>query len=346
MDLLALVKDSATRQELAQKVFDFLTAQDHRLVALVEHRDHPEPFVFLQALNPFSREDWREEMAALNPDHVKPELPLGFGDRYVNYFGRSDGWDAQQPFYVFVFSDTPERSSVDLLQNWRLLDQGYLQAERFQRENLNVEWANLISQLLHDINSLVELTPKENINEELKIRLEYQKKVQEKLLLYIRPLELMTGRLPVKQLLDHSLQIMGLRLDDFVLTISNDLSDIEVDAELFSRAFNELVANAMLATGKNQRKIAIRATIAAGGSPFIPHQWLKLEVEDQGNGINADFLEFVTEPFFTTRKAAGYTGLGLALAKKIIESHGGVLELYSESGRGTTAVVYLPMREK
>jgi signal transduction histidine kinase len=65
-----------------------------------------------------------------------------------------------------------------------------------------------------------------------------------------------------------------------------------------------------------------------------------VEFEDQGAGIAPEILPRVGEPFFTTKQ--GGTGLGVAMAQRIVERHGGTLVLESTPGRGTVARVSLP----
>lgn len=68
---------------------------------------------------------------------------------------------------------------------------------------------------------------------------------------------------------------------------------------------------------------------------------LRLCISDNGSGIEADTLARLGEPFFTTR-ATG-TGLGLAVAKAVAKAHQGELQLHSRAGRGTCAVLTLPL---
>jgi signal transduction histidine kinase len=68
-------------------------------------------------------------------------------------------------------------------------------------------------------------------------------------------------------------------------------------------------------------------------------------VADQGRGIPADILPRVTEPFFTTKRDRGGTGLGLALCKRIVESHKGSLRIDSQPGVGSTVTVLFPRAE-
>ncbi len=67
-----------------------------------------------------------------------------------------------------------------------------------------------------------------------------------------------------------------------------------------------------------------------------------IEVADRGVGIAPADLARITEPFFTTRRDRGGTGLGLVVAQRIVAEHGGRLLFRSEPGRGTVATVALP----
>ncbi|MFQ5413415.1 MAG: ATP-binding protein [Phycisphaerae bacterium] len=69
--------------------------------------------------------------------------------------------------------------------------------------------------------------------------------------------------------------------------------------------------------------------------------FVHVAVEDQGQGMSADVRARAFEPFFTT-KAKG-TGLGLCICRRIAEAHGGRITLESRTGRGTRAVVVLPL---
>jgi signal transduction histidine kinase len=69
-----------------------------------------------------------------------------------------------------------------------------------------------------------------------------------------------------------------------------------------------------------------------------------VEVADTGSGIPAELLPRVAEPFFTTKPEGKGTGLGLAICKRIVQQHQGTLAVESESGKGTTVRVTLPVR--
>ncbi len=71
-----------------------------------------------------------------------------------------------------------------------------------------------------------------------------------------------------------------------------------------------------------------------------------LEILDQGDGIPENELEYIFEPFYTTKPAGEGTGLGLAMAYKIILDHEGSIDVDSEPGIGTRVIIDLPMRKK
>jgi signal transduction histidine kinase len=104
-----------------------------------------------------------------------------------------------------------------------------------------------------------------------------------------------------------------------------------VDGLRLQRAMTNLVANAVEASRPGQEvQLALQANL----------QQAVITVKDQGIGMDAETLEHVFIPFYT-RKSQG-TGLGMAIAKKVIEAHGGKIRIHSRPGRGTEVRIELP----
>ena len=72
---------------------------------------------------------------------------------------------------------------------------------------------------------------------------------------------------------------------------------------------------------------------------------ITIEIQDNGPGIPKELIDKVTQPFFTTKKGTDGTGLGLSITHDIIKAHGGLLEIKTKSGKGSTFRVSLSNAE-
>jgi two-component system, NtrC family, sensor kinase len=96
------------------------------------------------------------------------------------------------------------------------------------------------------------------------------------------------------------------------------------------------VVNAVDAIGEHSGTITVDVHPSADGKRVV------CEVRDTGCGISPDNLTRIFQPFFTTKSEDKGTGLGLPVARGIVESYGGTLSASSEVGVGTTFTFDLP----
>lgn len=118
--------------------------------------------------------------------------------------------------------------------------------------------------------------------------------------------------------------------------IVNDIPDalmVNADAELLERVFQNLLSNAIDSTPGGT--VSVGAARGDGGT-------VQCWVADNGKGISEEMREKVFDKFVTASTQRSGIGLGLPIAKRIIEAHDGTITLESEPGRGTTVRFSLP----
>jgi signal transduction histidine kinase len=129
-----------------------------------------------------------------------------------------------------------------------------------------------------------------------------------------------------------------------VLNLNRDIPKIYADAGSLRQLLMNLLLNAIYFTPEGG-SISIRTyeegTARAGGRVVCPSRIL-LSVSDTGAGISPDLLGKIFDPFYTTKPVGEGTGLGLTICHKIVEEHGGVIDVDSEPGKGTTFIITLP----
>jgi polar amino acid transport system substrate-binding protein len=122
----------------------------------------------------------------------------------------------------------------------------------------------------------------------------------------------------------------------FSVTVEENLPAVRGNAQRLEQVIVNLLLNACQAVTDRRRAIAVMGRLADGRAGVM------VEVRDEGVGIPPDDLCRLAEPFFTTRRDAGGTGLGLYISRKIVEEHGGTLRIESTAGSGTRAILTLP----
>lgn len=132
--------------------------------------------------------------------------------------------------------------------------------------------------------------------------------------------------------------------------IEADLPRVFGNPTLLHQVLVNLVTNAVQAMANRVGVVSMSlrqaaGTIAEGGQAALHNdvETLVLEVSDNGPGVPDDLKERIFNPFFTTKGAAGGSGLGLAMTHQIIEEHMGSIRLTDTPGGGATFRILLPV---
>lgn len=111
-----------------------------------------------------------------------------------------------------------------------------------------------------------------------------------------------------------------------------DIPPFPLDAELMERVFYNLILNACQASPPDSA-VTVKTRLLDGTA--------EIAIIDRGSGIEPKNLESIFNPFFTTKSEG--VGLGLAIVAKIVDEHGGTINVESEPGRGSIFRVHLPL---
>jgi signal transduction histidine kinase len=115
---------------------------------------------------------------------------------------------------------------------------------------------------------------------------------------------------------------------------ATDLPTVHLDVSRIKQVFLNIINNAVYAM-TDGGSLTIRTSLA--------DQVVRVAFEDTGPGIPPDILSRIFDPFFTTKPEVSGTGLGLSVSLGIVQSHGGVIDVKSEVGKGSTFTVSLPL---
>lgn len=240
--------------------------------------------------------------------------------------------------------EAERRSRLDRLESLGLLARGFAH-----------DFNNLLTVLLGNI-SLAEMRLRNAIvlpelHTAKQATLQAQNLVQQ-LLTFARggaPIKRLTN---ISELIDtfFSHHTRAARIDYRIETQPN-LPQVPVDPAQIRRLISNLIRNAEQAQPEGGQ-ITIRA-FAPDHEAMFPGEMvddqgfqpsgIAIEVQDMGEGIGAEQLPHIFEPYFSTRKSENATGLGLTVCESIAKAHGGTITVSSEPGKGTTVRFYLPL---
>ncbi|QIZ71270.1 ATP-binding protein [Oxynema aestuarii] len=145
--------------------------------------------------------------------------------------------------------------------------------------------------------------------------------------------------------LESTLVMVHSKLDDRIEVVKDygDLPEVECYPAQLNQVFLNVIQNAIDAVldrddlPENKRQICIITR-------QLDRDRVQVRIEDNGAGIPVEIQNKIFDPFFTTKPVGRGTGLGLAVSYRIIEQHGGTVQISSQVGRGTQVTIALSVK--
>ncbi len=135
------------------------------------------------------------------------------------------------------------------------------------------------------------------------------------------------------KLVAHKLELGNVQVQ---LELASDLPSVQCDPAQIEQVLLALIMNAHDAMPRGGNLWLLTRSLPQS-------QQIEIQVRDDGVGIPPEVLPKLFEPFFTTKESSKGVGLGLAIARTIVERHRGQIEVESELGKGTTFYIFLPV---
>jgi two-component system sensor histidine kinase HydH len=158
------------------------------------------------------------------------------------------------------------------------------------------------------------------------------------LLEFARPLAVKKKPTSLETMIHHSLKMIERDAQAKHIRVETDLSldvsDVQIDPDRMNQVFLNLYLNAIEAMDDG-------GTLSVTMNQRKDLKSVRITVSDTGSGIEKEDLVHVFDPYFTTKQSG--TGLGLAIVHNIIEAHKGEVRVVSETGRGTSVKIILPV---
>lgn len=153
--------------------------------------------------------------------------------------------------------------------------------------------------------------------------------------------------IPLHQTLDHALRLIQHQLDRKNISLNRSFGAstdvVKGDDYQLEQAFFNLLFNAVEATSPNGRlSVATDLMPVRAGAALSSRSsaQVRVTISDTGFGIHPEHIDRIFEPFFTTKPNG--TGLGLPIARRIVQEHQGTIQVESQVNRGTTFSITLP----
>ncbi len=260
-------------------------------------------------------------------------------------------------FLVFTLSEQQRREAKQNRETARLLADANLSLRKAESEVRRGERLAALGQLTaglaHEIRNplgaihssadlLARVVPPENeiaqeMSANIRSEVDRANQIITKFLQFASPTELSAEAEDLSAVIDRAIALVKSARPPVPCSIYTnylpDIPPVNMDAALMERVFFNLLINAAQASGA-ECVITVRTKIAEG--------YAETAIIDKGVGIAREDIDNIFNPFFT--KKAGGTGLGLSVVSRIVDLHGGKIQVESELGSGSTFRVLLPLK--
>lgn len=256
--------------------------------------------------------------------------------------------------YNIILSSSPVvdskgslRGNVILIKDITRLRELEIQQERDQRLRAMGEMA---AKIVHEIRnplcsmqlfssmleSELDNTPHKELARGISTGINSLNNILTNMLLFARPHKPSVKRIQLDKPIEDSIMMFIPLIKSRNIHLEKSLCSCEItgDGELLKQVFINIIMNAIQSTPNGGKlNIVMRERSEA----------VVVDVEDNGEGIKSRDIEKIFNPFFTTKDTG--TGLGLTIASKIMQAHGGYIKVYSEEGKGSTFSLYFLKKE-
>lgn len=154
---------------------------------------------------------------------------------------------------------------------------------------------------------------------------------------YVKPLKLNKKVANIIEIIEDVVSIIEATAEKEGINIYKDYTvdfTVNVDVDLIKSCFLNIITNAIYAMRDSEVKNLFIKTELVDDNILI-------KISDTGSGVPEEVIDKIFEPFFSTKRDG--LGLGLPLAKKVIEEHGGTIEFSSKLGQGSEVKIYIPV---
>ncbi len=249
---------------------------------------------------------------------------------------------AGKPAIVGICRDISERKKMEqkILENERLASIGQLVTA------IAHEIRNPLSAIKMNIQILSKNLNLQGFNKRrLEIATDEIKRLDrivEDVLDFGRPADMRMVPYSINNVIEKCIDLLSDRIRERSVRITRRMpatvEDIPMDCEKMEQAVLNLILNSIDAMASGGI-----LEISTGNVELLDRKMLKMEIKDTGIGISSEHMARIFDPFFTTKTKG--VGLGLSNVKKIIEAHGGMIEVNSRVNDGTSFTILLPRSE-